>query len=365
MRLVAVLALVFTATAASAAPVPRVRALALPSTALVGAPLRVSVSITPPTRASLVATGPATVRAQLARTKKRGVYSATLRLARAGSWAVSAAVGRRTVRLGRVAVDVARDPLLLDPFTIAADSQGALLVGQLTAGGLVRVTPRGRATAVAPAGRTVHVTVSPGGTIYAVGTDSLLRLQGNALVPVAGGLEGATSAAADANGNVYVAEYGGWVRKVAPDGTVTTVAGTGKEAFSGDGGPATAAALFHPHGIAVGPDGAIYVADTENRRIRRIDLATGRISTLAEAGLVVAVTVAANGTVYTADVARDGVSGGVTATTPSGTATRIYRGDVNGVAVAPDGSLYLNAWEAKRILLLDPRTGRTETVARG
>jgi len=365
MRLVALLALVFTATAAAATPAPRVRAVALPATGVVGAPLRISVLITPPTRATLVATGPATLRVPLARTKKRGVYTATLRPTRAGSWTLSAAVGRKTVRLGRVAVDVARDPLLLDPFTIAIEPQGTLLVGQLREGALVRLAPRSRATTVAAPTRIEHVTIAPNGNVYAVGADALLRLQGNALVQVAGGLDGATSAAADANGNVYVAEYAGWVRKVAPDGKVTTVAGTGQEAFSGDGGPATAAALFHPHGIAVGLDGSIYVADTENRRIRRIDPATGRISTLAEAGLVVTVTVARDGTVYAADVARDGVPGGVTATTPGGAVTRIYRGDVNGIAVAPDGSLYLNAWEAKRILLLDPKTGRTETVARG
>jgi sugar lactone lactonase YvrE len=364
MRLAALLALVFTATA-SAAPAPRVHAVSLPSTGVVGSPLRVTVSIRPPMRATLVATGAATIRAKLAPTREAGVYTATLRFARAGAWTVSVTTGRRTFRLGRIAVDVARDPLLLDPFTIAAEAQGTLVVGQLRGGSLIRVTPRGRATRVATAGRLAHVTVSPSGTVYAVGTDTLLRLQGDTLVQLAGGLDGATSAAVDVRGNVYVAEYGGWVRKVAPDGAVTTVAGIGQEAFSGDGGPAIAAALFHPHGIAVGPDGSIYVADTENRRNRRIDPATGLISTLSEAGLVVSLAVAPDGTVYAADVPRDGAGGGVTATTASGAVTRIYRGAVNGVTVAPDGSVYANAWEAKRILLLDPKTRRTETVARG
>jgi sugar lactone lactonase YvrE len=80
---------------------------------------------------------------------------------------------------------------------------------------------------------------------------------------------------------------------------------------------------------------------------------------------VVAVAVAPDGTVYAADVARDGAGGGVTATTRSGTVTRIYSRDANGVTVARDGSLYVNAWESKRILLVDPKTRRTETVARG
>ena len=365
MRLVALLALVF-ATAAAAAPAPRVHAVSLPSTAVVGSALHVTVSIRPPARATLAATGPTSLRVRLASTKKSGIYAATLRLPRAGTWTVSAVVGGRTVRLGNVSADVRVDPLLLDPFTIAAEPQGTLLVGQLGKGDLVRVAPRGRASSLAPATRIEDVTVAPDGTVYAIGTDALLRLQGNALVQVAGGLDGATSAAADASGNVYVAEYAGWVRKIAPNGTITTIAGTGQEAFSGDGGPAVLGGLDHPHGVAVGPDGSIYIADTENRRIRKIDAATGRISTLGEAvGVVVALAVAPDGTVYAADVVRDGAGGGVTATTQSGTVTRIYSGDANGVTVPRDGSLFVNAWAAKRIFLLDPKTRRTETVARG
>src|SRR6476659_1012709 len=220
MRLVALFALVF-AAAAAAAPAPRVRAVPIPSTAVVGSTLRVTVSVRPAARATLVASGPASVRVRLAPTKKSGIYAATLRVPRAGSWTVSAVVGRRTVRLGSVRADVRVDPLLLDPCTIAAERQGTLLVGQLSKGDLVRVAPRGRASSLAPATRIEDVTVAPDGTVYAVGTDALLRLQGNALVQVAGGLDGATSAAADASGNVYVADYAGWIRKIAPDGTIT------------------------------------------------------------------------------------------------------------------------------------------------
>jgi hypothetical protein len=366
MRLVALIGLVVTATAA-AAPAPHVRAVSLPRSSVVGATWRATVSISPATtRAKLVATGPASVRARLTRTKKPGMYVATLRFSRAGDWSVAVAIGRRNVRLGRVTVDAAHDPLLLDPFTIAAEAGGTLLVGQLRSGDLVRLAPRGRASKVATGSALKHVTVSPNGTVYAIGEDVLLRLDGSTLVQLGGALPGATSAAADANGNVYVAQYDGWIRKVAPDGTTTIVAGNGQEGYAGDGGPATAAVLDHPHGIAVGPDGAIYVADTENRRIRKIDPATGRISTLsAGVGVVVALAVAPNGTVYAADVARDGAGGGVTATTATGTTTRIYSGDANGVTVAPDGSVYVDAWTQKRILLLDPKTRKTETVARG
>jgi streptogramin lyase len=365
MRLVALVALVLTATA-SAASVPRVRVVSLPKSGVVAAQWRATVSIQPPARASLVATGPATLRTRLAPTRKPGVYTAALRFSRAGSWSVAVSIGRRTVNLGRLSVDVARDPLLLDPFTIAAEPGGTLVVGQLGSGDLLRLAPRKRATRIAAGSRLEDVTISPSGTVYAIGNDALLRLDGGALVQVGGTLTGATSAAAESSGSVYVAIYDGWIRRVAPDGSVTTVAGNGQEGFAGDGGPATAAVLDHPHGVAVGPDGAVYIADTENRRIRKIDPSSGRISTLASGvGVVVALAVAPDGTVYAADVVRDGTGGGVTATTMGGTTTRVYSGDANGVTVAPNGSVYVNAWEKKRILLLDPKTHKTETVARG
>ena len=62
------------------------------------------------------------------------------------------------------------------------------------------------------------------------------------------------------------------------------IAGTGEKGYSGDGGPAKAATLAGPKGIEVGPDSAIYLADTENHAIRRIDATTGLISTVAGDG---------------------------------------------------------------------------------
>lgn len=92
--------------------------------------------------------------------------------------------------------------------------------------------------------------------------------------------------AADADGNLYIADYGNnRVRKISAAGIITTVAGTGQGCcYSGEGGPATQAQLSAPTGIAVDESGAIYVADTFNNRLRKID-AAGVITTIAGTGV--------------------------------------------------------------------------------
>ena len=89
----------------------------------------------------------------------------------------------------------------------------------------------------------------------------------------------------DASGNLFVTDRGAHrIYKVTPTGVVTTVAGTGTHpGFDGDGGPASAARLSAPAGIAMGPDGSLYFADTGNQRIRKI-APGGTITTIAGSG---------------------------------------------------------------------------------
>ena len=66
--------------------------------------------------------------------------------------------------------------------------------------------------------------------------------------------------------------------------SVRTLAGTGDAGFTGDGGPGVEARLANPYGVEIGPDGALYVCEVDNHRVRRLDLRTGTISTVAGNG---------------------------------------------------------------------------------
>ncbi|WP_405502146.1 RICIN domain-containing protein [Streptomyces niveus] len=89
----------------------------------------------------------------------------------------------------------------------------------------------------------------------------------------------------DGEGNLYVADTDNHrVRKVTADGTISTVAGTGAAGFGGDDGPATSAQLNHPSSVVVDSTGVLYVADTDNHRVRRITT-DGVISTVAGSGV--------------------------------------------------------------------------------
>jgi cysteine-rich repeat protein len=151
----------------------------------------------------------------------------------------------------------------------------------------------------------------------------------------------------DAAGNGYVADtHGHRIRRVEPTGAMTTIAGTGIFGSSGDGGPASAAQLAQPHGILVDAAGVIYIADTSNHRIRRI-ATNGTITTIAGTGIFGSggddgpatsaqlafpydVAIDASGNLYIADgsnhrIRRIATTG--TITTIAGTGTAGYAGD--------------------------------------
>lgn len=84
------------------------------------------------------------------------------------------------------------------------------------------------------------------------------------------------------DGAIWFCEHGGHrIRRISANNRISTIAGTGVAGYSGDGGPANAAALNLPHELRFGPDGALYVADTGNNVVRRIDLKSGIITTFA------------------------------------------------------------------------------------
>ncbi len=90
----------------------------------------------------------------------------------------------------------------------------------------------------------------------------------------------------DGSGNIFIADtYNNRIRRVdAKTGIITTVAGNGQQTYSGDGGPATSAALSRPLEVAVDSVGNIFIGDTDNNRVRKVEAATNIISTFAGTG---------------------------------------------------------------------------------
>jgi NHL repeat len=306
--------------------------------------------------------GDTTLSARLARTPRRGVFAGTVTFPVSGPWRLSVSVGGRRLSLGTHAVDVPVNEALRDPFWVTALADNSLLIGQRQ--GPVLRWANGQ-LGVFSALQPVHnVAVTPLG-VLASENNRVHRLTPSGQ-PAAAPLtfDANPVAAGDANGNLYVAFYENRVVRVGPDGTVTPFAGTGEEGFSGDGGPATSAKLFHPHDIAVGPDGVVYIADTENRRIRRVDPRTGVITSFGgDIGIVISLDVAPNGSVYSTSVARTEPAA-VWHTTSAGS-TIIANGHANAVAAAPDGTIYVSMWPEWRVGRVDTSQRIIRTILRG
>ncbi len=144
----------------------------------------------------------------------------------------------------------------------------------------------------------------------------------------------------DKAGNLFIVELGNHdVRRVdAKTHVITTIAGTGKAGFDGDGGPATQATFNQPHSLAFDAAGDLYVCDILNHRIRKIDMSTGKISTW-------------SGT-------------GERTTAPDG--SPIAGASLHGpraLAFGADGKCYLALREGNALLLLDPKADTLKRVA--
>lgn len=186
--------------------------------------------------------------------------------------------------------------------------------------------------------------------------------------------------AVDSAGNVYFVDQDNQaMRRISPAGIITTMAGNGTPGFSGDNGPATAAQLNFPQGIAVDSMGNIYIADFYNRRIRKVSAATGIITTVAGGGpgpygdngpataAVIsdasAVGIDHKGNIYIADfysyVVRKVDTAGII-TTIAGNRTEGYSGDcgpatlaqlsvLQGLTTDADGNVYIADFSNSRV----------------
>ncbi len=120
-------------------------------------------------------------------------------------------------------------------------------------------------------------------TIAGTGTQGFFGDQSPA---TAAAIDSPTGLALDSMGNIYLADtHNHRIRRIdAITDIITTVAGTTTPGFSGDNAPASAASLALPHGLTIDATGNLYIADTANHRIRRIDATTGTITTVAGEG---------------------------------------------------------------------------------
>ncbi len=127
--------------------------------------------------------------------------------------------------------------------------------------------------------------VTPDGIITTIAGNGIAGFSGDGGLAVEAALNFPAGLAVDDELNLYVADRNNHrIRKVSPDGIITTVAGTGVLGFGGDGGPALTASLRFPSDVEIGPKGDLYFSDRSNHRIRKVDQ-NGNITTIAGVGL--------------------------------------------------------------------------------
>jgi uncharacterized protein (TIGR03437 family) len=180
--------------------------------------------------------------------------------------------------------------------------------------------------------------ISSGGTISTLAGIGGAGYSGDGGSAAQAGLYWPSGVAMDMAGNLYISDTrNNRIRKVAPGGTITTVAGNGTAGFSGDGGLATSAALDWPSAVAVDTAGNIYIADYYNGRIRKVT-AGGTITTVAGGGFNF-----------------PGVNGS--------SATSVLLNNPSGVAVDAAGNLYFT--DSYNNVVLKVTSGGTLTIVAG
>jgi hypothetical protein len=222
------------------------------------------------------------------------------------------------------------------------------------------------------------------GTITAVAGTGVAGFSGDGGPATSAQLNQPRAIAFDRSGNRYVVDtVNQRIRKIDPSGIITTIAGTGVAGYSGDGGPATAAEINWPHGAAIDSAGNLYISDSSNHRIRKIDRA-GIITTVAGTGVLgfngdgpgpsvelnqpKALFMDANDTLYFDDqdnnrVRRLDASGVVTTVAGDGVAgyggdggpaTSAHLQQPKGVWVDGHGSVYIADFNNNRVRRVDP-----------
>ncbi|MEP7105886.1 MAG: LuxR C-terminal-related transcriptional regulator [Chloroflexota bacterium] len=193
----------------------------------------------------------------------------------------------------------------------------------------------------------------------------------------------AQALAVDGSGTVFIGDFNNFsVRRVLSSGVIDTVAGTGQEGFGGDGGPPPRAAMSSPAGLAVDSRGDLYIADAANQCVRKVDFAAGTISSFAGTGEVgfagdggPAAAARLNaphglafdgeGNLYIADTGNNRVRRVTptgTISTVAGTGSPDQLKFPTGLAVDAGGNLYVADTGNNRVRKIDSR-GRLSTVA--
>jgi uncharacterized protein (TIGR03437 family) len=136
---------------------------------------------------------------------------------------------------------------------------------------------------IADDGNFMVMRVGTDGIINVIAGNGFSLVSGNGGLAVNAGLLNPIALARDTAGNIYISEFSGDIREVTTDGIINRIAGTGVHGFGGDNGPAVNAQLNEAYGLAVDSAGNLYIADSQNNRIRKVDPA-GVITTIAGTG---------------------------------------------------------------------------------